>query len=122
MTESDVSRGRVAAAMTLAAGVYGVVITIAYGTRFGGGLAYAIYAQPIAMSALLFGLLRVRCTYGSLIASFAAWTLAMLFLLWSVLGALSLAAGSLPAACMLVAAVAFTPRGHRGACAEARLL
>ncbi|HEX8120338.1 MAG TPA: hypothetical protein VF549_03640 [Solirubrobacteraceae bacterium] len=122
MSETDASRGRLAAAMTLAAAVYGVAATLVWGTQFGGGVAYAIYAQPIAVSALLFVLLRLRCTYGSPTASFAAWTLASLFLAWSVLGALSLAAGSFPAATMLVAAVALTPRGDRGACAESRLV
>ena len=111
MTDLPVDRGRIACALTLAAGLYGVALCAWAGTTFGGGLAYALYAQPIAVSALVFVLLREHCTSGSHVAGFAAAAIAMLFLAWSVVGVLSLAAGSFPAACLLVAAVALTPRG-----------
>ena len=111
MTRGVVTRGRAAFALTLAAGLYGVVLCAWAGTAFGGGCAYAIYAQPIVVSALLFVLLREHCTTGSGAAAFTAALIAALFLVWSVLGALSLAAGSFPAAVLLVLAVAHTPRG-----------
>jgi hypothetical protein len=110
--EDIVARGRLAAALTLAAGCYGVAITAWYGTQFGGGFAYAIYAESIVVSALLFVLLRAYCKSGRRSLSVLAATIATLFFVWSVLGALSLAAGAFPAACLLVAAVALTPRGQ----------
>ena len=104
-------RGRLAAAMTLAAAIYGELLFVVAGTHFGGGAAYAIYAQPLAVSALVFVLLRDYCTTGSRTAASAAAAVAVAYLAWSVLGALSLAAGSFPAAVLLVAAVALTPGG-----------
>ena len=111
MIDAAMIRGRIACALTLAAGLYGVVLCAWAGTKFGGGVVYVLYAQPIAASALVFVLLRRHCTTGSSAMGFTAAAVATLFLVWSVLGVLSLAAGSLPAACLLMAAVALTPSG-----------
>ena len=102
-------RGRAAFTFTASAAVYGLVLLVVAGTAVGGGAAYVLYAQPLVVSALLFVLLRRHCTTGSRAAAYAAATISILFLVWSVVGALSLAAGSFPAAVLLVLAVALTP-------------
>jgi hypothetical protein len=112
VTDADTSNGRLAAALTLGAACYGVIMGLWWGTEFGGGLAYAIFAQSIVPSAILFVVLRAYCTTGRRWLSLLASAIALLFLAWSVVGALSLAAGAMPAACLLVAAVALTPRGQ----------
>ena len=118
--------GHAAFTLTVLAGVYGLVLTAFAGTRFGGGVAYAIYAQPVVVSALVFVLLRIHCTTGDRSAAWTAAAISVLFLVWSVLGALSLAAGSFPAAVALVTAVALTPTPQREArsvsCSASRLV
>ncbi|HEV3000658.1 MAG TPA: hypothetical protein VGW75_07955 [Solirubrobacteraceae bacterium] len=103
------NQGRAAFTLTVCAGAYGLGLCAWAGTAFGGGVAYALYAQPVVVSALVFVLLRAHCTTGDRLSAYAAATIAVLYLLWSVLGALSLAAGSFPAALLLVVAVALTP-------------
>jgi hypothetical protein len=44
------------------------------------------------------------------VATTTAWALGSLYLVWSVLGALTLAAGAFPAAVILMFAVGLTPR------------
>jgi hypothetical protein len=78
--------------------------------QYGGPLSVAITAQPLLFSLIMWALLRRRCTTGSLLATATAWALGSLYLVWSVLGALTLAAGALPAAMILIFAVALTPR------------
>ena len=127
MTADDIARGRLAATLTLAAGAWGVFLTATAGTQFGGGWAYPLYAQSTVVAAMLFVLLRGYCISGLRSLKALAATFAVLFLVWSVLGALSLAAGAFPAACLLVAAVVLTPRGQRSpersvSCSASRLV
>lgn len=127
MTAEDIARGRLAATLTLAAGAWGVFLAVTAGTQFGGGWAYALYAQSTVVAAVLFVLLRGYCVSGLRSLRVVAATFAALFGVWSVLGALSLAAGAFPAACLLIAAVALTPRGQRSparsvSCSASRLV
>jgi hypothetical protein len=78
--------------------------------EYGGPGSLAITAQPLLFSLVMWALLRRRCTTGSRLATATAWALGTLFLAWSVLGALSLAAGAFPAAVILLLAVGLTPR------------
>ena len=115
-----VGRGRAPFGLTLLAVVYSLGLiawVIALPAVDGetllehGGLAsLAITAQPLLFSVVMWALLRRRCTTGSRMATVAAWALGTLYLAWSVLGALSLAAGAFPAAVLLLLAVALTPR------------
>lgn len=79
--------------------------------EYGGAGSVGITVQPLLISLVIWALLRRRCTTGSRTATIAAWTVGTLYLAWSVLGALSLAAGAFPAAILLLLAVAMTPRG-----------
>jgi hypothetical protein len=118
--ETAVRRGWAPFGLTLAAVVYSVglltwvvaVPSIDGETllAYGGPWSLAVTAQPLFISLLMWALLRRRCTTGSRIATVCAWALGTLFLVWSVLGALSLAAGAFPAAMVLLFAVALTPR------------
>ena len=77
--------------------------------EYGSPWSVAITAQPLLFALLMWPLLRRRCSSGGTLAGATAWALASLFLVWSVIGALSLAAGAFPAAVMLLVAVALTP-------------
>jgi hypothetical protein len=112
-------RGRAAFGLTVAAFAYSVGLLVWVTAapaingetllEYGGPASLAITAQPLLLSFTIWALLRRRCTTGSRGATAAAWELAALFLAWSVLGALSLAAGAFPAAVLLLVAVALTP-------------
>ena len=88
--------------------------------EYGGASSLAIVAQPLVVTGLMWTLLRRRCTTGSRAAITAAWTAAGLFFVYSVLGALSIAAGAFPASAALLAATALTPSasdaGDRNSC------
>jgi hypothetical protein len=116
---TTVRRGRAPFGVTVAAVAYSVALLVWVAAvpafdgetllEYGGPVSLAITAQPLLFSLLIWALLRRRCTTGSRVAITAAWTLGALFLAWSVLGALSLAAGAFPAAALLLVAVALTP-------------
>lgn len=116
---SVVGRGRAAFGLTLLAAAYGVallgwvaVVPAVDGEtllQHGGPGSLAITAQPLVFSLGMWVLLRQRCTTGSGMATTTAWALGSLYLAWSVLGALTLAAGAFPAAVLLLFAVALTP-------------
>jgi hypothetical protein len=77
--------------------------------EYGGPLSLAITAQPLLVSLIMWALLRRRCTTGDRVATNAARAIAGTYLAWSVLGALSLAAGAFPAAVLLLVAATLTP-------------
>ena len=77
--------------------------------EYGGPASLAITVQPLLVSLLMWTLLRRRCTTGSRLASSAAWAIGGSYLAWSVLAALSLAAGALPASLLLLIAAMLTP-------------
>jgi hypothetical protein len=116
--ETAVRRGRAPFGLTVAALAYSVGLLVwvvalpaVDGETLlenGGPASLAITAQPLLFSLLIWAPLRRRCTTGSRVATATAWTLGTLFLAWSVLGALSLAAGAFPAAVLLLVAVALT--------------
>jgi hypothetical protein len=118
--EAAAWRGRAAFGLTLLALTYSVgllawVVSVpAFDgetlLEYGGPGSLAITAQPLVFSVLMWALLRRRCTSGSRVAIATAQVLGTLFLVWSVLGALTLAAGAFPAAVALVFAVLLTPR------------
>jgi hypothetical protein len=114
-----VRRGRATFGLTLLAVVYsiGLLIWVAAvpaldgetALEYGGPGSLAITVQPLLFSLLMWALFRRR-TSGSRVASATAWVLATLYLIWSVLAALTLAAGAFPAAVILLFAVWLTPR------------
>jgi len=118
--DGAIRRGRAPFALTLAAVAYGVGLLVWVAAvpavdgetllEYGGPGSLAITAQPLLFSVVIWALLRRRCTTGSRAAAVAAWMLGTLFLVWSVIGALSLAAGAFPAAVLLLVAAALTPR------------
>ena len=118
--QTAVRRGRAPFGLTMAAVAYGVALLVWVAAvpsvdgetllEYGGPGSLAITAQPLLFSLLMWALLRRKCTTGSRVATAAAWPLGTLFLAWSVLGALSLAAGAFPAAILLLLAVGLTPR------------
>jgi lysylphosphatidylglycerol synthetase-like protein (DUF2156 family) len=79
--------------------------------EYGGPWSLAIFAQPLLVSVLMWHLLRRRCHNGSRHATRAAWVIATIYLIYSVLGGFSIAAGGLPAALLLFLALATTPPG-----------
>jgi len=111
--------GRVPFGLTMAAVAYGVGLLVWVAAvpsiegetllEYGGAWSLAITAQPLLFGLLMWALLRRHCTTGSRVAIAAARALGGLFLAWSLLGALSLAAGAFPAAVLLLVAVALTP-------------
>jgi hypothetical protein len=112
--------GRIAFGLTLMAGLYGLAL-LAWAAaipsidgetlvEYGGPMSLVLLSQSLLAAGALWALLRRRCTTGSRGATAAAWLFATLFLAWSVLGALSFAAGALPAAAVLLLATAVTPR------------
>jgi hypothetical protein len=121
-------RGREALLLTVVASLYGVALLVWVAAipsvdgetllQYGGPGSLAITAQPLLFSLLMWALLHTRCTTGSRAATTAAWLLAPLYLGWSVLGALTLAAGAFPAAVLLLAALALTPTPGPGGCRE----
>jgi len=60
----------------------------------------------------MFGLLRARCRTGSRAATTAAQSIAIAYLLYSVLAGFTIAAGALPAAFLLALATGLTPEGE----------
>jgi hypothetical protein len=127
MTRADRSNGRLAATLTLCAAATGAAQTLWAAATFGDWLAYAIYAQPIVVSAVLFVVLRAYCTTGRRPFVWLAATIAGLFAVWGFVGGFSLGAGAWPAAWLLVAAVAVAPRGQVGpersvSCSASRLV
>jgi hypothetical protein len=117
--QTAIRRGRAPFGLTVAALTYSIALLLWVVAvpavdgetllEYGGSASLAITAQPLLFSLLLWGLLRRRCTTGSRVATVTAWTVGTLFLAWSMLGALSLAAGAFPAAVLLLVAVALTP-------------
>jgi hypothetical protein len=115
-----VRRGRAPFGLTLLAIAYGIGLLIWVAAvpafdgetllEYGGPGSLAITAQPLLFSLLMWALLHRRCTTGSRVASATAWVLGTLYLIWSVLAALTLAAGAFPAAVILLFAVGLTPR------------
>lgn len=115
-----VARGRLAFALTALAFAYDLALLVAIVAaptvdgqtllEYGGFLSLALFAQPLLVTLLLWSLLRERCKRDSAAATAAAWTIASLYLAYSVLGGLSIAAGALPAALLLFVAVSVTPR------------
>jgi hypothetical protein len=104
----------------MGAAAYGVVLLIWVAAvpavegetllEYGGPWSLIITAQALVFSLFMWAVLRRRCTTGSRTATVIAWVAGVVFLAWSVAGALSLAAGSFPASALLIAAVALTPR------------
>jgi len=113
-------RGRTAAGLCVLAVVYSVgllvsiavVPTIDDGTllEYGGPWSLAIFVQPLLVSGLMWHVLRRRCHTGSARATTVAWTLAPAYLVYSIVGGFTIAAGALPAALLICLAVALTPR------------
>ena len=120
-----VRRGRIAAALCALALAYSVALllgTVAIPAiedqtllEYGGPWSLAIFAQPLLVSGLMWHLLRRRCHTGDQRAARIAWTVATTYLAYSVIGGFSIAAGALPAALLIVAAVGLTPRATRSA-------
>jgi hypothetical protein len=118
--DTAIRRGRAPFVLTLVAVAYstGLLIWVTVVPAFngetlldyGGPGSLAITAQPMLFSLLMWMLLRRRCTTGSRLATATAWVLGSLYLVWSVLAALTLAAGAFPAAACLLFAVGLTPR------------
>jgi hypothetical protein len=112
-------QGRAAFALTVVAALYSVGLVVwvcaipAVDGRtlleYGGPASLAITAQPLLLSFVMWGLLHRRCATGSRNATAVARVLGPLYLVWSVLGALTLAAGAFPAALLLLCALALTP-------------
>jgi lysylphosphatidylglycerol synthetase-like protein (DUF2156 family) len=112
-------RGRASFGFTVAAVLYSLAllawVVLVPSTEgetlleYGGLWSLAITAQPLLVSLIMWRLLRNRCTTGSRAAATAAWTIGGMYLGWSVIGALSLAAGAFPAALLLLIAVTLTP-------------
>ena len=115
-----VIRGRLAFALTVLAFVYSLALlfVIAVVPGDGGETALeqatirnlAIFAQPLLVTLALWSLMRGRCTTGNDGATAAAWTISTVYLLYSVLGAWTIAVGALPAALLLFIAAHVTPR------------
>jgi hypothetical protein len=118
--DAAVPRGRASFGLTVAAVVYSLALVfwvVAIPSiegqtllEYGGPASLAITAQPLLISLGMWALLRRRCTTGSRLASTAAWAIGAMYLTWSVLGALSLAAGAFPAAVLLLIAATLTPK------------
>ena len=115
------SRGAAAAGLSILAMAYGAALLVAVAVapaldgesllEHGGPWSLAIFAQPLVASAVVWSLLRRRCHAGGDGVTAAAWSLATVYLVYSVLGGFSIAAGALPAAVLMLLAVAVTPRG-----------
>jgi|SRR5947209_11163925 len=98
--------GRVAFGITALAAAYSVAL-LAFGVVDFGSPAPGM--QALLATQLVGALLYTRCTTGSRGATVAAWGAVALLVPYSVLGALSLAAGLLPAAALLAVAALVTP-------------
>ncbi len=114
-------RGRVAFGLTAGAALYSVVLLASLTVpsvdgqalfSYGGPWTLAIFAQPLVLTVVMFGLLRARCHTGSRAATTAARSIAVAYLLYSVLAGFSIAAGALPAALLLALATGLTPAGR----------
>jgi hypothetical protein len=75
------------------------------------GLGLLLASQSLLVSVPVWLLLRRYCLSGEEWTGALAVWLAAPFLGWAILGGFSLAFGTFPAACLLVAGVALTPRG-----------
>jgi hypothetical protein len=103
--------GRAAFGLTVVALLYSVGLMAWVVTQpWAAPMTLAIVAQPLLVTLLVWHLLHARCSTGSRVATTAAWLVVSLFLTWSVLGALTLAAGAFPAAFLLLLAAATTPK------------
>jgi hypothetical protein len=117
--DATLRRGRVSFGLTAAAVLYSLALLVWVAAipsidgetllEYGGATSLAITAQPLLVSLVMWALLRRRCTTGSRLASAAALAIAGIYLGWSVLAALSLAAGAFPAAVLLLIAALSTP-------------
>jgi len=111
--------GRAAFALTVLALAYGVALLVWVVAvpgidgqtllEYGGPGSLAITSQAALFSLAMWWLLRRKCTTGSPWATRATGIVAPLFVLWSVMGALSIAAGAFPAAVLLLVATSLTP-------------
>jgi len=118
--DASVWRGRAAVTITLLSIGYavGLLAWVVFEPAFngqtlleyGGVASLVITAQPLVFALVMWAILHHRCTVGSQAATAAAWTLGLLFLAYSVVGALTIAAGAFPAAALLLVAVMITPR------------
>ncbi|MFL5892010.1 MAG: hypothetical protein ACJ75I_04640 [Solirubrobacterales bacterium] len=114
-------RGTAPFGLTMLSAAYGVALLVWVAAvpsspghqtllEYGGPESLLITSQALVFTLVMWALLRRRCTTGSRGATIAARTIGVVFVVWSILGALSLAAGAFPAAVLLLAAVALTPR------------
>jgi hypothetical protein len=118
-----IRRGAVSFGLTALAAIYGLGLLVCVAAvpsidgqtllEYGGPWSLVITSQALVFSLVMWALLRRRCTTGSAVASASAWLIGLLFLGWSVIGALSLAGGAFPAAALLLVAVALTPRAEK---------
>lgn len=113
-------RGRIAAGLCVLSGVYSAALLVSIVVipaaddetllQYGGPWTVAIFAQPLLVSGLMWHVLRRRCHTGSDRATAVAWTLGCVFFAYSVVGGFTIAAGALPAALLMLLAVAVAPR------------
>jgi hypothetical protein len=101
-------KGRVAAGLTALALAWSVAL-LGFAATALPPLGIAFAAQPLLISALMWALLRRRCTTGSSGATAASRLIAFLYLPWSIVGAVTVAIGAFPAALLLAGAAAITP-------------
>jgi hypothetical protein len=103
--------GRVAFGLTVVALLYSLaLLTWVVTEPWFEAWTFVIVLQPLVVTAVVWQLLHARCSTGSRVATTAAWLVVSLFFVWSVLGALTLAAGAFPAAFLLLLAAATTPK------------
>src|ERR1044072_2898953 len=110
--------GRAAFGMTALAGAYSVAL-LAYVVAVpadgetllesSGPTVLALGAQPLLAPLLIGGLLHERCSTGGRVVTVLGRVAIGFLLAYSVLGALSIAAGVFPAAVLLAIAAALTP-------------
>jgi len=98
--------GRAAFAMTMLAVAYSAGLLV---WAIEAPLSAPRVAPALLVSLVMWALLHRRCTQGGRAVAWAAAGLAVVFLAYSVLGAVSIAAGAFPAAIALSIAPALTP-------------
>jgi hypothetical protein len=76
----------------------------------------AIAVVPLAAALLVFALLHVACRGGSRLALVTAWTLAVLTLMFAVLGLLTIGIAILPLGVLLACACSATPVAGSARC------
>jgi hypothetical protein len=117
--DATLRRGRVSFGLTAAAALYSLALLASAAAvpsvdgetllEYGGPASLAITVQPLLVSLVMWALLRYGCTTGSRLASTAALAIAGIYLGWSVVAVVSLAAGAFPAAVLLLIAALVTP-------------